>query len=147
MATMNTYLIFNGQAEQAFNFYKSVFAGELSELSRMDNIPDNPYPLTDEEKNRLVHVALPIGQHNVLMGSDIIASAGHQVVNGSNMQISLNVDSEQEARHLFNGLSAKGEVEMPLENTFWGALFGSFTDQFGVKWMVNYQHTAASSVE
>lgn len=94
-----------------------------------------------------MHVALPIGQHNVLMGSDIIASAGHQVVNGSNMQISLNVDSEQEARHLFNGLSANGEVEMPLENTFWGALFGSFTDQFGVKWMVNYQHTAVSSVE
>lgn len=141
MATINTYLIFDGKAEQAFQFYKSVLGGEFTEFRRMDNIPDNPYPLTDAEKNRLVHVALPIGQHNFLMGSDIIPSAGHQVVTGSNVQVSLNVDSEQEARDLFNGLSANGDVEMPLENTFWGALFGSFTDQFGVKWMINYQHS------
>jgi PhnB protein len=141
MAVINPYLIFDGQAEQAFNFYKSVFGGEFATLMRMGDIPDEPYVLTDAEKNFITHVSLPIGQHNFLMGSDIIKSAGHQVSIGSNIQISLNVESEEEARHLFNGLSVNGEIEMPLENTFWGALFGSFTDQFGIKWMINYQHT------
>lgn len=140
---INPYLIFDGTTEQAFNFYKSVFGGEFSALMRMQDVPDNPYPLASDEKNRITHISLPIGANNSLMGSDIIPSAGHQVIYGSNVQLSLNVDSEAEARHLFDNLSIDGHVEMPLQTMFWGALFGSFTDQFGIKWMINYQHTGS----
>lgn len=144
MAIINPYLIFEGKTEQAFNFYKSVFGGEFETLKRMKDMPKSPFQFTNEEAEWILHVALPIGPQNLLMGSDVISAAGQKVHMGDNVQISLNVDSEEEARQLFDGLSAGGQIEMPLDNTFWGALFGSFTDQFGIKWMVNYQHTLPS---
>lgn len=138
---INPYLNFNAQTEQAFNFYKSVFGGEFTHFQRMGNVPDLPFELSDAEQQLVMHVSLPIDQGITLMGSDILESAGHTLTVGNNVYVSLNVDSAEEAHRLFNALSVNGEIEMPLENTFWGALFGSFTDQFGIKWMVNYQHT------
>lgn len=138
---MNPYLNFDGKTEEAFNFYKSVFGGEfIGGIHRMSDAPGIEN-LSEEEKNRVMHVALPINEHTTLMASDIICSAGHVLKEGNSVQISLHPESREEADKLFNGLSAGGEVEMPMEDTFWGAYFGSFKDKFGIQWMINYEHT------
>ena len=138
MAKLNPYLIFDGKTEEAFNFYKSVFGGEfLGEIHRMSSAPGTEN-LSEEEKNRIMHIALPIGKGDLLMASDCLPSLGHKFVIGTNNNISIFPDSREEADRLFNGLSAGGIVEMPLADMFWGDYFGSFTDKFGVCWMVNY---------
>lgn len=141
MAKLNPYLNFDGKAEEAFNFYKSVFGGEFKGgIHRMGEAPGTE-KLSDDEKNRVMHIALPIGG-DLLMASDIIPSMGHKLVEGNNNYVSLFPDSKEEATRLFNGLSAGGSIEMPLEDTFWNAYFGSFTDKFGIHWMVNYEEEA-----
>ena len=138
MATINTYLNFNGNAEEAFLFYQSALGGELF-IQRMKDTPDGD-KLPVEEQTRAMHVALPIGNGNNLMASDILESAGHKLTPGNNYYISLHVDSKQEADRVFNALSTGGTVEMALEEMFWGDYFGSFKDKFGIQWMI----TAAS---
>ena len=142
MAKMNPYLNFDGQAEEAFTFYKSVFGTEFE--GPIHRIGDTPglEGITEEEKKRVMHVSLPIGGGDVLMASDTIPSMGHKLIVGNNNYISLHPTSREEADKLFNGLSAGGDVEMPLAETFWGAYFGSFKDKFGVQWMINYQMDA-----
>lgn len=135
MPTINTYLNFNGNTEEAFNFYKSVFGGEFKMLQRLKDTPDSD-KIAANEQNLIMHVALPIG-NNVLMGTDVPSSMP-QVVFGTNSSISIDAANKEEAEKLFNGLSAGGVVGMPLQQMFWGALFGFFTDKFGVQWMVNY---------
>jgi len=140
MATINPYLNFDGKAEKAFNFYKSVFGGEfMGEVNRFKDMPGGD-KLPEGEKNRVMHVALPIGKNHVLMGSDIMPSMGHTLTVGNNYYVTIQPESKEEAERLFNGLSAGGKIEMPLEDTFWGAYFGSFTDKFGIRWMVNYTY-------
>ncbi len=138
MTTINPYLIFNGNCEEAFLFYKSVFGGEFPYIGRFKDMPagGNIPELSEEESNRIMHVCLPIGQA-VLMGSDSNSASG-DVVFGGNMSISVNVESKQEADRIFNGLSAGGNAYMPMDDTFWGAYFGMFTDKFGINWMVNF---------
>jgi len=138
MAKMNPYLNFDGKAEEAFNFYKSVFGGEFSAVHRMTEAPESSQ-LPENERNGIMHIALPINEHTTLMASDILPSCGHILNAGNNVQISLHPVSREETEHLFNGLSAGGTVEMPLEDTFWGAYFGSFKDKFGVQWLVNFE--------
>lgn len=138
MAKLNPYLNFDGKAEEAFNFYKSVFGGAfLGAINRVGSVPGTEN-LSDDEKNRVIHIALPIGKDDRLMGADIIPSMGHKLVAGNNNYISIFPDSRGEADKLFNGLSAGGAVEMPLQDQFWGDYFGSFVDKFGVHWMINY---------
>jgi PhnB protein len=137
MATFNTYLNFDGTAEEAFNFYKSVFGGEFASIQRMKDAPGGDQ-LPANEQNRLMHVALPLGNGSMLMASDIAPSMGHTLSMGNNYYISIHPASEEEGRKLFDGLSAGGEIEAPFEMMFWGAFFGSFTDKFGVQWMVNF---------
>lgn len=139
MAKMNPYLNFDGKAEEAFNFYKSVFGGEFDGVHRMADMP-HADQLPENEKNRLMHIALPIDANTTLMASDIMPSMGHTLNVGNNVYISLHPESREEAERLFNGLSAGGKVEMPLEDTFWGAYYGSFKDKYGIQWMVNYQN-------
>ncbi|MDB5224008.1 MAG: hypothetical protein JWN83_2675 [Chitinophagaceae bacterium] len=135
MAAVNTYLNFNGNTEEAFNFYKSVFGREFVMVQRMKDTPEaDKIPNSDKEK--IMHIALPIGA-NILMGTDALDSMP-QVTFGTNSSICISPDSEEEAKKLFDGLSAGGQIGMPLEKMFWGALFGFFTDKFGVQWMVNY---------
>lgn len=134
---MHPYLNFDGQAEEAFNFYKSVFGGEFLMLQKMGDAPDAD-KIPDNEKNRVMHVALPINEHTILMASDCLPSAGHVLKKGNNMYISINTDSREEADRLFYGLSAGGKIEMPMDDMFWGDYFGSFTDKFGIQWMVNF---------
>lgn len=134
---VNPYLNFDGQAEEAFNFYKSVFGGEFSGIMKMKEAPGTEN-LSEEEQNRVMHVSLPIGKDIVLMASDILPSMGHKLVKGNNNYISLHSGSKEEADRLFKGLSADGDIEMPMEDQFWGDYFGSFTDKFGICWMINF---------
>ena len=139
MAAVNPYLNFNGKTEEAFNFYKSVFGGDFLTVMRFKDMPAE-YQSSKEEGQKIMHIALPIGQGSILMGSDV-PDAMEKVNAGNNVQIAIAATSEKEAETLFNGLSAGGKVTMPLDKAFWGAYFGMFTDKFGVLWMVNYDYT------
>ena len=138
MATINPYLIFNGNCEEAFLFYQSVFGGEFPYIGKFKDMPpaEGCEEVNPEEADRIMHVSLPIGGGSILMGSDSTSQSGDVVV-GANVSISINTESRAEADRLFNGLSAGGKVIMAMENTFWGAYFGMFVDQFGINWMVN----------
>ena len=138
MATINTYLSFMGNTEEAFNFYKSVFGVEfIGGIRRFGDIPENN-SMSEEDKQKVMHVGLPIGAGSLLMGTDALESMGQSLIFGDNYYISISPESKEEAVKLFNGLSSGGTVTSPLKDTFWGAYFGAFTDKFGVQWMVNY---------
>ena len=137
MAKLNPYLNFDGQAEAAFNFYKSVFGGEFGgEIMKMGGAPGTEN-LSDEEKNRVMHVALPIGD-DMLMASDIIPSMGQTLTVGNNNYVSIFADSREQAENFFNKLSDGADIEMPMADQFWGDYFGSLADKFGVRWMINF---------
>jgi len=137
MRTMHPYLNFDGQAEEAFNFYKSVLGGEFSFFQKMSDAPESD-KLSESERNRVMHIALPINEHTILMASDCLPSAGHVLTAGNNMYIHLAAESRADADKLFNGLSAGGTIEMPMADMFWGDYFGSFKDKFGIQWMINF---------
>lgn len=142
MATTNTYLNFNGNCEEAFNFYKSVFGGEFTYIGRFGEMPpSDEFPVSEADKNKVMHVSLPTGS-SVLMGSDNGEQYESTFVKGNNFSVSINADSREEADKLFSGLSAGGQATMPMSDTFWGAYFGMFTDKFGINWMVNYDDPA-----
>lgn len=140
MATVNTYLNFNGNCEDAFNFYKSVFGGEFTYIGRFGEMPpqEGMPPMNEADKNKIMHVGLPIGS-TVLMGSDTGGEWAPTFLQGNNFSVNINPESKEEADKIFNGLSAGGQVTMPMADTFWGAYFGMFTDKFGVNWMVNFE--------
>jgi PhnB protein len=139
MVTMNPYLNFNGNTEEAFSFYKSVFGGEFTMLQRFKDTPDAG-KMSDNDREKIMHVALPIGKGNVLMATDILESMGQKLIEGNNFSISLQAESKEEAERLYNALSRGGKIEMALGDAFWGAYFGMFTDRFGIQWMVNYEY-------
>lgn len=136
MAVINPYLSFGGNCEEAFEFYRSVFGGEFATIGRFTDM-DLGMEIPEDEKAYIMHVALPIGGGSILMGSDVPSSMG-TVTSGNNSSIAISPESEDEARRLFDGLSAGGTVTMPMDNAPWGALFGMFTDKYGFNWMVNY---------
>jgi PhnB protein len=142
MAKTGTYLNFSRNTEEVFNFYKSVFGGDFvdGKINRFGEIPpmDGMPPIREEDKNLVMHVSLPILGGHILMGTDAPESMGFNVIKGNNVYISLHPDSRSEADNLFAKLSAGGVVEMPMADMFWGDYYGSLTDQFGIKWMVNY---------
>ncbi len=137
MATLNPYLNFAGNAEEAFNFYKSVFGGEFITVQRFKDTPEAGR-VQANEKDKIMHIALPIGKGNVLMATDALESMGHKLTVGNNFHITIQPESKAEAEKLFKGLSAGGKVTQPLQDAFWGAYFGMLTDKFGIQWMVNY---------
>lgn len=139
MATINPYLNFNGSTEVAFNFYKSVFGGEFAALIRFKDTPEAG-KITENEKDKIMHITLPIGLGNTLMASDVLESMGHTLTSGNNFYLSISADSEEDADRIFKGLSAGGKVTMPLEKTFWGSYFGMLTDKFGIRWIVSYDY-------
>ncbi len=138
MAQVNPYLTFDGNCEEAFNFYKSVFGGEFQYIGRFKDMPGEQIPESQQEK--IMHVSLPISKETILMGSDSSSEFGQTHILGNNISISVNTASEEEARKIFDGLSQGGRVTMPLEKTFWGAFFGMLTDKFGINWMVNHDY-------
>ena len=139
MTTINTYLAFDGNCEAAFNFYKEVLGCEFTTISKFKEMPEDPrYPVAEADKNRLMHVSLPISEESVLMGSDTGGEWSAKFNLGNNFSISINADSKTEADRLFNELSQGGKITMPMEKTFWDSYFGMFTDKFGIQWMVSF---------
>ena len=136
MAVINPYLSFAGNCDEAFEFYRSVFGGEFAMKSRFTDM-DCGMEIVEAEKDYIMHVSLPISDGSILMGSDVPSAMGG-VNHGNSYSIAIAPDSEDEARRLFDGLSAGGTVTMPMDNAPWGALFGMFTDKFGFNWLVNY---------
>jgi len=139
MATTNTYLTFNGNCEEAFSFYKSVFGGEFTFIGRFGEMPESEdYKVPEADKGKIMHVSLPIGT-SILMGSDTGGDWAPTFVQGNNFSVSITPESKEEADKLFAGLSAGGQAAMPMSDTFWGAYFGMFTDKFGINWMINFE--------
>ncbi len=136
---INPYLNFNGNTEEALNFYRSVFGGEFKALQRFKDTPEADR-VPETEKNKIMHVALPIGDGNILMATDALESMGHKLTTGTNFSISISAGSEAEAEKYFNALSEGGKITMPLEKTFWGSYFGMLEDRFGIQWMVDYEY-------
>ncbi len=135
MATINPYINFNGNAEEAFNFYKSVFGGAFAILMRFGDMPNPNIPET--ENNKIMHIALPIGK-NMLMANDVPEFMGRVNENENRSKISLSAESREEADKLFNGLSAGGSIEMPIGDSPWATYFGMFRDKYGIEWMVEF---------
>ena len=143
---LNHYLNFQGNTEAAFHFYQSVFGGEFLNLMRYGDLPtEDGVSLSEADKQKIMHISLPINEFTILMASDVneqfCAQTNRPFAIGNNHYISINLDSSEQdqAERLFNALSEQGKIEMPLEKTFWGALYGALTDQFGIQWMINCQ--------
>ena len=135
MALINPYINFNGNAEEAFNFYKSVFGGEFALIIRFGDMPNPNIPET--ENNKIMHIALPIG-NNVLMANDVPEFMGKVNEMENRSKISISAQSKEEADKLFNGLSAGGTIEMPIGDSPWGSYFAMFRDKYGIEWIVDF---------
>ncbi|MBO9595454.1 MAG: VOC family protein [Niabella sp.] len=140
MAVINPHINFNGNAEEAFNFYKSVFGGTFAKVIRFKDLSNAEFPVAEHEADKIMHIALPIGQ-NMLMANDVPEILGRTNENENRSKISISAASKEEADRLFNGLSAGGQVEMPIADSPWGSYFGMFRDKYGIEWMVEYAPT------
>ena len=138
MAQINPYIHFNRNAEEAFMFYKSVFGGEFAMIARFKDMEMAERPIAKNEAEKIMHIALPIGKNSVLMASDTPEFMGKHNENENRSKISISAESKQEADHLFNGLSAGGQIEMPIADSPWGSYFGMFRDKYGIEWMVDF---------
>jgi PhnB protein len=137
MSQFNPYLNFPGNTEEAFNFYKSVFGGEFQALVRFSEM-EGCGEIAEADKGKIAHVALPVGDGNMLMGTDSLESFGQKLTFGNNAYICITPDTREDADHLFGSLSDAGKIEMPMTDMPWGGYFGSFTDKFGAQWMLHY---------
>ena len=137
MALINPYINFNGNAEDAFHFYKSVFGGEFAMVLRFKDMANDEFPIPAHEANKIMYIALPIGK-NILMGNDVPESMGRVNENENRSKISISAESREEADQLFKGLSAGGTIEVPIGESPWNSYFGMFRDKFGIEWMVDF---------
>ncbi len=139
MASINPHVNFNGNAEEAFNFYRSVFGGEFERVIRFKDLANTEFKLSEKEENKIMHIALPIGKNSMLMANDVPEFMGKTNENENRSKIVITAESKEEADKLFNGLSAGGQVEMPITDSPWGSYFGMFRDKYGIEWMVNFE--------
>lgn len=137
MAHINPHINFNGNAEEAFTFYRSVFGGEFAKVMRFKDLASPEFPVADDEANKIMHIALPIG-NSLLMANDVPALLGRTNENENRSKIVITAESREEADRLFSGLSAGGQIEMPIADSPWGSYFGMFRDKYGIEWMVDY---------
>ncbi len=137
MATINPYINFNGNAEEAFTFYKSVFGGEFVKIMRFKDLSSPEFPVAEKEANKIMYIALPIG-NNLLMANDVPESMGRVSENENRSKIAISAESKEEADKLFDGLSKGGKVEMPIGDSPWGSYFGMFRDKYGIEWTVDF---------
>lgn len=140
MATINPYINFNGNAEEAFTFYRSVFGGEFSHITRFKDIASAEFPVPEKEANKIMRIVLPIG-NNVLIANDVPEMMGPVNENENRSKIAVTVESKEEAERIFNGLSAGGSVEMPMGDSPWGTSFAMFRDKYGIEWTVEFTPT------
>ena len=141
MIKVHSYLNFNGNCEAAFNFYKQVFNAEFSGIYRFGDMPEDPnYPIPEADKDKVMHVGLPINEYTMLMGSDCLESFGQKAISGSTTYIMLDVETADEAKSLHDSLTVNAQkIEMDLGETFYAELFSSFVDQFGIAWMIHFE--------
>ena len=143
MRAINPWINFNGNAEEAFTFYKSVFGGEFSKIVRFKDLSSAEFPVPKNEENKIMKIALPVGKHNVLLANDVPEFMGRVSENENRSKISVSADSREEAVKIFNGLSAGGSVEGPIGDTPWGTFAGMFRDKYGIEWIVEFDPTYA----
>jgi PhnB protein len=141
MALINPYINFNGIAEEAFTFYKSVFGGEFTMIVRLKDMATPDFPVAENDANKIMHIGLPVGK-NILMGNDVPDFLGPVNENENRSKISISAESREEADKLYNGLSEGGNVEMPIGESPWGSYFGMFRDKYGIEWMVDFDAKA-----
>lgn len=137
MAVINVHLNYNGNAEEAFTFYKSVFGGEFTKITRLKDLESPDFPVDEKDANKIMHIALPVG-NNTLMANDVPSFMGIVSENENRSKIAVSAESREEANKLFNGLSAGGTVEMPIQDSPWGSYFGMFRDKYGIEWMIDF---------
>lgn len=140
MAVLNLHINFNGNAEEAFNFYKSVFGGTFTKIMRFKDLAGPEFPISEKEADKIMHIALPIGK-NRLIANDVPEFMGKTNENEHRSKISISAESKDEADQLFKGLSADGQVEMPMDNSPWGTYFGMFRDKYGIEWIIDFDPT------
>jgi PhnB protein len=145
MPLINPHINFNGNAEEAFNFYKSVFGGEFAKIIRLKDLSGPEFPVSDNDANKIMHIALPIGK-NMLMANDVPESMGPVNEHENRSKISVSAASKEEADKIFNGLSSGGQIEMPIADSPWGSYFGMFRDKYGIEWMVEFDSTHNGNV-
>ena len=138
MPQINTHIHFNGNAEEAFLFYKSVFGGEFTKLLRFKDFANPAFSFPEKEANKIMHISLPIGSASILMGSDVPDILGQVNENENRSKITILAESKEEADTLFNGLSAGGTIEMPIADSFFCSYFGAFRDKYGIEWMIDF---------
>jgi PhnB protein len=138
MATINPHVNFNGNAEEAFTFYKSVFGGEFAKVIRFKDLANTEFPVAEKEENKIMHIALPIGKCSMLMANDVPEIMGRTNENENRSKIVISAESKEEASKLFHGLSEGGNIEMPIGDSPWGTYFGMFRDKYGIEWMVDF---------
>ena len=138
MANINPYIHFNGNTEEAFEFYKSIFGGSFTRIVRFKDLSSMGIELPEKEHNKIMHITLPIGDTSVLMGSDVPDILGKVNENENRSKITISADSKEEADALFNGLSAGGNIEFPIDNSPWGSYFGALRDKYGIEWMIEF---------
>ncbi len=142
MATLHPWINFNGNAEEAFTFYQSVFGGEFGKIVRFKDLAGPEFPVPEKEENKIMRIALPIGNHTVLMANDVPEILGRVNENENRSKIVISAESKEEAERLFHGLSAGGTVEGPMGDSPWGSYFGMFRDKYGIEWMVEFTPVA-----
>lgn len=138
MTTINPWINFNGNAEEAFTFYKSVFGGEFAKVVRFKDLASPEFPVPKAEENKIMLITLPIGKNNMLMANDVPEIMGRVNENENRSKISIRTESKEEADKLFNGLSAGGNVEGPMGDSPWGTYFGMFRDKYGIEWIIEF---------
>ena len=138
MRTINPWINFNGNAEEAFTFYKSVFGGDFTKIIRFKDLSSDEFPVEEKDANKIMTIVLPIGKHNVLIANDVPDFMGPVSENENRSKISISADSREEAEKLFNGLSAGGDIEGPIGDSPWGTYAGMFRDKYGIEWIVEF---------
>ena len=138
MAQINPHINFNGNAEEAFTFYKSVFGGEFTKVVRFKDLAGSGFPVSKKEENKIMNIALPIGTGSMLMANDVPEAMGRTNENENRSKIVISTESKEEADKLFNGLSVGGEIEGPMGDSPWGTYFGCFRDKYGIEWIVEF---------
>ena len=138
MTTINPWINFNGNAEEAFTFYKAVFGGEFEKIIRFKDLASPEFQVPDTEANKIMRIALPIGKNNVLLGNDVPSFMGKVSENENRSKISISAESKEEADRIFLGLSAGGQVEGPMSDSPWGSYAGMFRDKYGIEWVIEF---------
>ncbi|MGN6639995.1 MAG: VOC family protein [Mucilaginibacter sp.] len=141
MRTINPWINFNGNAEEAFTFYRSVFGGEFTKIVRFGDLASDEFQVAESEANKIMHIALPIGKHNVLIANDVPEFMGRVSESENRSKITVNAESKEEADQVFNGLSAGGDVEGLIGDSPWGTYAGMFRDKYGIEWIVEFDPT------